>query len=170
MTTLVFIGLGTNQGDRFYNLRQAVLKLPPKVVPLKLSSVYETPPWGFLEQPYFLNQVIKAHTRLSPPSLLKYLKHIERRVGRQPTFRYGPRLIDLDILFYDNQIFESSELVIPHPDLHNRAFVLIPLAEIEPDFHHPVLGKTIKELLPAVDSRGIHPYYQDTDEIALNRS
>lgn len=144
---IIFLALGTNLGDREKNLRKALAAMPPKVRVVLVSSVLETEPWGFENQPSFLNQVIRAETDLSPLDLLRHLKSLETELGRKPTFRYGPRLIDLDILFYDDLILETSELTIPHPYLHKRNFVLIPLAEIAPELFHPVLKKTIQELL-----------------------
>lgn len=158
MESEVYLSLGTNQGNRLCNLSLAIAALPPAVVPLKCSSVYETPPWGYVQQPSFLNQVLSARTSLAPLDLLDHLKQIEQQIGRKPTFRYGPRLIDLDILFYEDIIFDTTELTIPHPHLHNRAFVLVPLVELAPDLRHPIFGKSISELLAAVDSQGIHQY------------
>jgi 2-amino-4-hydroxy-6-hydroxymethyldihydropteridine diphosphokinase len=149
------IALGTNLGDRLANLRAALRSLPPDVEPVSVSSIYETPPWGFTDQPAFLNMAVKATTRLSPESLLRKLKQLEVRLGREPGFRNGPRLIDLDILFYDTLVLDSPPLVIPHKRLHERAFVLVPLADIAPDLVHPVLGKTVHELLAEVDSSQI---------------
>ena len=122
------------------------------------SKVYETPPWGYENQPAFLNMAVKCETNLEPESLLKRLKQLEVQLGREQSFRWGPRLIDIDILFYNDLILESESLTIPHPRLHERAFVLVPLADIAPDFIHPVLKKTIKELLAGVNMDDIHPY------------
>lgn len=151
----VYIALGSNLGDRSANLRSAIAGLPPAVVPTAVSSVYETPPWGYEEQPAFLNQVVQGTTRLPPVRLMEYLKELEKRIGRRPTFRNGPRVIDLDILFYDQEVCESHRLTIPHPRLQERAFVLVPLAELAPDLFHPVLQKTIRELLTQIDSSSI---------------
>jgi 2-amino-4-hydroxy-6-hydroxymethyldihydropteridine diphosphokinase len=151
----VFIAFGSNLGDRQANLRTAIDLLPNSVEILKGSSIYETPPWGYADQPSFLNQVIEVSTTLRPVCLLRKLKHIERKIGRKKTFRYGPRLIDLDILFYGERVIHRRKLQIPHPRLHERAFVLVPLAEIAPNFVHPVLNQTVQTLLSRVDATGV---------------
>ncbi|RME88547.1 MAG: 2-amino-4-hydroxy-6-hydroxymethyldihydropteridine diphosphokinase [Anaerolineae bacterium] len=158
MTHVVYLALGTNLGDRLANLRAALDTLPPAVRVLATSPVYETPPWGYTDQPPFLNMVIRAATDLPPADLLTYLKRLEADLGRTPTFRYGPRQIDLDILFYDDLTLETPSLIIPHPRLHERPFVLVPLADLAPDLRHPALGATVRELLEAVDTSGIHRY------------
>ena len=155
----IYIALGTNLGDRELHLREAVQALAPKIQVLAQSLIYETAPWGFREQPDFLNQVIAAQTNLSPHELLAYLKDIEIRLGRRPTFRNGPRTVDLDILFYDDLVIDEHHLIIPHPRLEQRAFVLVPLMDIAPDFQHPKLGCTIKTLLDTLGSEGVVPFH-----------
>jgi 2-amino-4-hydroxy-6-hydroxymethyldihydropteridine diphosphokinase len=155
---IVFIGLGSNLGERLANLEAAVRSLPPAVQLRRRSPVYETAPWGFQEQPDFLNQVVQAETHLSPLELLTHLKSIEATLGRVPTFRNGPRTIDLDILLYDRLVLELPDLTLPHPRLSERAFVLYPLADLAPDLRHPASGKSVRQMLGEVDPSGIHLY------------
>ncbi len=152
---IVYLGLGTNLGDRLANLKHAADALPPQVSLLRASSIYETEPWGYRDQPAFLNQVLEARTDLPPEALLRHLKRIERKLGRRPTFRYGPRLVDLDILFYGDLVINLLGLLIPHPQLADRAFVLVPLAELAPTLRHPISGLTIQEMLTKIDSSGV---------------
>lgn len=151
----VFIALGSNLGDREKNLGAAILLLSSFISVQKISPIYETEPWGFKDQPSFLNQVLEGLTRFKPITLLKRLKSIEKKLGRKPGIRYGPRLIDLDILFYDDLILDEPGLAIPHPRLHERSFVLVPLENIAPCLVHPVLNQTIHELLQKVDGTGV---------------
>ncbi len=157
MQHLVYLALGTNLGDRLANLRTAIRSLPPHVQALAQSRIYETPPWGYTEQPFFLNMAIQARTALAPVALLAYLKQIETSMGREKSIHWGPRLIDLDILFYDDLALNSPSLVIPHPHLHERGFVLAPLADLAPDLEHPLLRRRIRDLLAEVDLTGIRP-------------
>src|SRR5512141_2549794 len=129
----IYLALGTNLDDRLANLRRALEGLPPDIILRAQSLIYETPAWGYEDQPPFLNMVIKAETDLEPPALLARLKQLELQLGRTPSFHWGPRLIDIDILFYDNLILQTPNLVIPHPRLHDRGFVLVPLADIAPN-------------------------------------
>ena len=155
---MIYIALGTNLGDRLENLNAAIRAMAPEVSILACSPVYQTPPWGYADQPEFLNQVIQAETSLAPEDLLAFLKRLERDLGRVPTVLYGPRLIDLDILFYNDQVIDTPPLVIPHPRLAERAFVLVPLADLAPELRHPVLGKAISELLKEIDTSEVHLY------------
>jgi 2-amino-4-hydroxy-6-hydroxymethyldihydropteridine diphosphokinase len=154
----IYLALGSNLGDRSANLRSAIAALPPAVRVLQESPVYETPPWGFTDQPAFLNMVLKAETELGPVELLHRLKKLETRLGRQPAVRWGPRLIDMDILFYGDLVLDVQGLVIPHPHMHERAFVLVPLADLAPDLLHPVFCKSVQNLLAGVDASGVKLY------------
>lgn len=160
MTHKIYIALGTNLGVRMDNLNIAITSLSPEIVLLQRSRVYETEPWGYADQPAFLNMVVSAETELSPFDLLKKLKGLEGSLGRVPIFKNGPRLIDMDILFYDDLIMKSDSLTIPHPRLHERAFVLIPMLDIAPDFVHPILGKTIAVMCMAQKTDGVSPYIE----------
>jgi len=156
MNHTIFLSLGSNLGDREANLRAALQGLDPAVRILERSAVYETPPWGYQQQPVFLNQVVKAETDLSPMDLLNTIKVLEAEMGRESTVRFGPRLIDIDILFYDALIIEQPNLTIPHPRLQGRAFVLVPLSDLAPCLRHPVLGKTVCEMLNEADAGEIN--------------
>lgn len=159
--TEVYFSLGSNVGDRQAFMRNAVSHLEDKVKSLTISSFYETEPWGNTDQPKFLNLCAKGITALSAEELLVFIKTIEASLGRKHTEKWGPREIDIDILFYGNKIISDQDVEIPHPYIAHRAFVLEPLAEIAPDFIHPVLKKTIKELADNIDVSGIKKVYED---------
>ena len=159
----VYLALGTNLGNRLANLKEAVAALPPQMEVKAKSDVYETPPWGFKEQEQFLNQVLRVETYLQPEPLLRHLKRLEIALGRKESFPNGPRQIDLDILFYDDLVLYSPALMIPHPYVHERGFVLVPLMDIAPDFVHPVRQKTIRELVSIADVSGIRKYERESN-------
>lgn len=145
----IYLGLGSNLGDRKATLRAALAALAPAVRLTAVSSLYETEPVGFRAQPDFLNAVAQGQTDLTPRALLEHLKQIEQALGRQQRFRNAPRPIDLDILFYDDLTIDD-DLIIPHPRLAERAFTLVPLVELAPELHHPWLGRPVRELLDAL--------------------
>ncbi len=145
----VFIGLGSNIGDRKKNIAEAInlLSNSPDVKLEKTSSLYITEPIGYVGQDWFLNSVVEITTSLSPRDLLYQCQAIEEQMGRVRTMQWGPRIIDLDIILYGDEVIEDDELIIPHPNMHKRRFVLLPLVEIAPDVLHPKLNKTASELL-----------------------
>jgi 2-amino-4-hydroxy-6-hydroxymethyldihydropteridine diphosphokinase len=149
----VYLGLGSNLGDRRSNLLNALHLLGERLTLERISSLYETRPLGYEEQPLFLNAVCRAATEIGPFQLLSVIKGIEVALGREPGFRNSPRPIDVDILFYGDLIIESPQIVVPHPRLEERAFVLIPLAEIGPDLVHPINGRSIGDLASGVQGR-----------------
>ena len=158
MDHTVYLALGSNMGPRLANLKNAISNLTPQMNVRAKSQVYETPPWGFADQPPFLNQVIMAETYLEPEALLHHLKRLETALGRVPNFQNGPRLIDMDILFFDDLVVNSTVIQIPHPRMHERPFVLMPLADIAPDFVHPVLNRSVSSLLAGVNRSNIQVY------------
>ncbi len=144
----VYIGIGSNLGEREENCRRAIALLIKEGMKVtRLSSMIETEPWGVSNQPEFINVAIKAETVLNPHELLSLLKKVESEMGRVPGIRWGPRIIDLDILLYDDLAMKTYEIEIPHPGISERDFVLKPLAEIAPDTIHPLLKKSMAALL-----------------------
>jgi 2-amino-4-hydroxy-6-hydroxymethyldihydropteridine diphosphokinase len=152
--TTAYLALGSNLGDREANLRQALECFASAGVQvLRRSSLYETEPQEMREQPWFLNQVVEIGTALSPLELLARVKAIERELGRERVVAKGPRTIDIDILFYEGAILGTTELQIPHPRLAERRFVLEPMAELAPDLRHPATGRTVSEMLAAIEGQ-----------------
>lgn len=157
--TEIFLALGSNLGDRAANLEAAIAALPPDVDVLARSPVYETDPRYVTDQPRFLNMALRGETTLDPAALLRRLKQIEAALGRTPTVRFGPRVIDLDILFYGDELVETPDLMVPHPSMQERAFVLRPLADLAPAKRHPATGRTVAEMLQALPPEdGLLPY------------
>ena len=145
---IAYIGIGSNLGNRQKNCSRAIEILVTKgIVIRKKSSMYETEPWGVTDQPRFINMVVEVETELEPHELLRTLKDIEREVGRGETFKWGPRIIDLDILLYDNLILDSENLTIPHPQIKHRKFVVTHLVEIKPELRDPISGEKYINLL-----------------------
>lgn len=155
MAHAVWLGLGTNLGDRAGNLAAAIAALGPLVTLDGVSGVYETDPVGHLDQPRFWNMVVQGRTDLAPGVLLHELKRLEQGLGRVPSFRMGPRLIDIDILLYDAILAATPELALPHPGLAARAFVLVPLLELAPGLVHPATGRPLAELPAAAATHGV---------------
>ncbi|MGB8657783.1 MAG: 2-amino-4-hydroxy-6-hydroxymethyldihydropteridine diphosphokinase [Candidatus Zixiibacteriota bacterium] len=145
----MYLSLGSNLGNRIGHLRDAIKEISEsdRVSIKETSSVYETDPVGFQDQARFLNLVVRAETYLSPPALLESLLKVEDQMGRKRDEKWGPRNIDIDILLYDEIVLNSDRLTIPHPRMHERRFVLVPLAQIASEFLHPVLKRSVKELL-----------------------
>jgi 2-amino-4-hydroxy-6-hydroxymethyldihydropteridine diphosphokinase len=153
-----FVGLGSNLGDRLGFLRTAArrLGLAPGVRVTGWSAVYATAPWGpVADQPEFLNAALELRTTLRPRPLLRRLAGIEAALGRVRTVAQGPRTLDLDLLLYEGEVVDTAELTVPHPRLHLRAFVLVPLCDLAPDLRHPVLGATLTDLRAALDPTGV---------------
>lgn len=154
---LVFLGLGTNINDRIGNLRGAIQGLKKYDIQA-ISLVYETLPWGYTQQESFLNMVISVDTTIDHIQLLDEVKKLEELLGREMTFRWGPRVIDIDILYYGDSIIDIDGLQIPHPQMINRAFVMVPLVEIASNFVHPQLQISNQEILSKLNISGIEKY------------
>lgn len=142
----VFVGIGSNLGNKEGNIRNSIKLMKEKCKVLKSSSLFETEPVGYKNQDRFINCAVEIETKLRPLELLDFFQSIEKRLKRAKTMRNGPRTIDLDVLFYDDLIINEKNLVIPHPRLHERLFVLEPLKEIAPELVHPVLNKRIEDI------------------------
>ncbi|MEK6530976.1 MAG: 2-amino-4-hydroxy-6-hydroxymethyldihydropteridine diphosphokinase [Deltaproteobacteria bacterium] len=169
MRDKVFISIGSNLGERVLNIRRAIEGLgenPLEISIADISSFYETEPWGDREQGLFINCVVEIKTALSPHDLLLRLKQIEASFGRTINRRWGPRVIDLDILFFGAGVINEKDLVVPHPRLQERAFVLAPLSELSPGFIHPCLGLSVAELLERVEDKAGIRILRDDKEAA----
>ncbi|HWO93843.1 MAG TPA: 2-amino-4-hydroxy-6-hydroxymethyldihydropteridine diphosphokinase [Dehalococcoidia bacterium] len=151
----VYIGLGSNMGNRAENLRMALGLMPPLVRVEAVSSLYETAPVGFEDQPHFLNAVARVTTGLQPLQLLRHLKGIETDIGRRPGPHWGPRPIDLDILLMGDRVVRDAELVVPHPRMYVRSFVLAPLADLAPDLVPPEMDEPVTALRDAASMEGV---------------
>ncbi|GAB3748094.1 2-amino-4-hydroxy-6-hydroxymethyldihydropteridine diphosphokinase [Spirosoma pomorum] len=152
---MIYLLLGANLGNRVVTLKQATNLINDRVgVVVRESALYETAAWGVTDQPSFLNQVLAVETELKPEELLRQTQVIEQELGRVRLEKWGVRVIDIDVLYYDQLVWQTTTLTIPHPYLHQRRFTLVPLAEIAPDFVHPILKKSNQELLTEVVDSG----------------
>ncbi len=167
-TVRFFLGLGSNLGDRMDNLERGLRILGERIKLIKVSSIYETEPWGVVEQSSFLNCVVEGETSASPEGMLRILKGAEERVGRRPTFEWGPRVFDADLLFYGNRIVNLPQLTVPHPRIQERAFVLVPMAEIAPDLVHPLMGMSMEAMAERVEGREGVRRYSSFDKLRMN--
>ncbi len=164
---IVFLGLGSNVGDRLENLKKVIkeLKKSSRIEIIKVSSVYETEPWEVENQNWFLNLVLKVESKLPPLKLLDFLEETEKRLGRKSKSDNSPRTVDIDILFYNDWIFHTPQLVVPHPLLHKRRFVLVPLTEIEPELEHPLLHRDVKTILEELEDKAEAKFYKKAEEL-----
>ena len=163
---IAYVGLGANVGDPEVQLREALKRLnaAPEVEVTRVSTFYRNPPLGPPDQPWYVNAVARVRTRLGPEELLRLLQQVETALGRVRGERWGPRRLDLDLLLYNGEVIFAPDLVVPHPELHRRAFVLVPLAEIAPQAWHPVLDRSAGELLARLDPAqraALHPITDD---------
>jgi len=157
---LIYLALGSNLGNRAGNLRAAIDGMPPAgILVLRESPVYETEPAGYARQGWFLNMVVEAETALFPMQLLARTARIERALGRVRSIPNGPRTIDIDILLYANAVIHAPRLVVPHPRMHERRFVLAPLADLAPDLRHPVTRRTIRQMLEEAPPQTVRCFF-----------
>jgi 2-amino-4-hydroxy-6-hydroxymethyldihydropteridine diphosphokinase len=167
----VYLGLGSNAGDRAENLRRAIslIARAPGISILRQSQFYETPPWGDADQDAFLNAALEIATTLDPAALLSLLKTTEQQIGRRPTRRWGPRIIDIDILLFDDEAIATPELEIPHARLRERAFALVPLLELAPELRDPVTGVPYKHYLESVPEKNSIKVWNASNTLLRNR-
>ena len=159
---IIYLSLGSNVGDREANLRAAIAALGHAGVRVRrVSSLYETEPVDFLEQPWFLNCVVEGETKSKPLGLLRALREIEAKMGSKKLIAKGPRLMDMDILLYGQETMDTPELQVPHPRMHLRRFVLVPLAEIAPELQHPSWSGTVADLLAGTPDRSAVQRYRE---------
>lgn len=163
MGNRVYLSLGSNMGDREAHLRDAIARLQGESRVVSISSFYETEPVEFTDQAWFLNCAVALETTETPEQLMAAILNIEREMGRQRIQRKGPRVIDIDILLFSDRIIDTKELAVPHPAMHQRRFVLQPLVEIGPEVLHPVLKRTVRQLLDALPAGQTVRLFRDND-------